>query len=244
MPTRFGTRQPAVCFVDPPAQRVDQTALEGELGVALEKLGVVETREPAFDGGGATLDVSRQSNGGHDPRHVCDVSRGLRVLERRLVIPLRLVPGGGATVQNRLEPGVVLGELAPQQVPEQVVIAVPDPLAVERDEEEIRTLDLLEFERRALVPEHGVAECAAHPVEHRRPPQEPERARAEAGDVLLPQIVREVPVRVAAFGRIAPAGSRRVLAQGEGREVQTSGPALAVTDELGRLGERQLAPVA
>ena len=156
------------------------------------------------------------------------------------MIPLRLVPGGCATVQNRLEPGIVLGELAPKQVLEQVVIAVPHPLSVERDEEEIRTLDLRELERGAVVPEHGVAECAAHSVEHRRPPQEPERARAEARDVLLPQIIREVPVRVAAFGRTACSCSRRVLAQGEGREVETRRPTLAVADELGRLGEGQL----
>ena len=56
-----------------------------------------------------------------------------RVLERGLEVAPSLVPVGGAAVQNRNQLGLALDEFAPEQLPEQVVIAVPLSASVERD---------------------------------------------------------------------------------------------------------------
>ncbi len=91
------------------------------------------------------------------------------MLERRLGITVPLVPVSGPAVQNAEQLRLAFGEFPSEQVAEQVVVAVPHTLLIERNQEEIRPFDLLQLARRPLVIEHGVAQRAAHSVEHRRP---------------------------------------------------------------------------
>src|SRR4029079_15699666 len=103
---------------------------------------------------------------GDDLRDTVDVARLVGVLERRLGLAARLVPVGGAAVEDALEFWLELGELTQQELAEQVVAPVPETLSVERDEEQVRTLDRIEVVRRPCAPEDGVAERAAHLPQH------------------------------------------------------------------------------
>ena len=94
------------------------------------------------------------------------------MLECRLGIAVQLVPVRGAPVQDGDELRLALGKLALEQVAEKVVVAVPLTLVVEWHQKQVRPFDLLELARRTLVVEYGVAERAAHSVEHRGSPQE------------------------------------------------------------------------
>src|SRR5437867_390321 len=79
-------------------------------------------------------------------------------------------------MQDRDELRLALGQLALQQLAKEVVVAVPDALSIQRNEEEVGVLDCLELVVGACVLEHGVAERATHPLEHRRPLKETQRA--------------------------------------------------------------------
>ena len=65
---------------------------------------------------------------------------------------------------------VKLGE---QELPEQCVVAIPLAPAIERDEEQVRGLELAKLRVRVRRLENGVAQRARELVEHRGAPQEP-----------------------------------------------------------------------
>src|SRR5204862_2400591 len=133
-------------------------------------------------------------------------------------------------VQDRNEVGLLLRELALQQLAEKMVIAVPLPPVVERHEEQVRALDLLELARRSLVLEHRVAEGAAHPVEHRGPAEEAQRTGPQARQVLRTEVVRQVAV-VPAEAR-TPAARLLAVADGERAEAESRRPALTLLAQL------------
>ena len=64
------------------------------------------------------------------------------------------------------EAGLAGREVAAEHVTEQPVIPVPDPMTVERDQEEVRVLDAFELTRGAFCSEHRIAELPAHLLEH------------------------------------------------------------------------------
>src|SRR5262249_15136424 len=116
-------------------------------------------------------------------------------------------------------------ELAPQEVAEEVVVAIPAAVMVELDEEEVRPLDLLERSRRTPAAQHPVAERRAHALEDRGAPEEAQDARLEPRQVFGPQVVRDVRV-------VARHPARRdVLERGERGQPQPRGPALAALQE-------------
>src|SRR5205807_8734640 len=116
-------------------------------------------------------------------------SCGPRGLECRFGIPSTLVPGSGPAVQDRHELGVVFGQLAPKQITEEMVVAIPNTLSVEGNEEEIGSFHLLELLPGPLVLEHRVAQRSAHRPEHRRPLEEPPLARTEAPEIFRSYVV-------------------------------------------------------
>lgn len=63
-------------------------------------------------------------------------------------------------------------ELAAQQFAEEVVVAIPTPLLVQRDNREAVALEGFERRIRAFLSHDGVAQVTAKPAEHRRVQQE------------------------------------------------------------------------
>jgi hypothetical protein len=58
--------------------------------------------------------------------------------------PMRLVPGGRGPVQPRHPLGLLLSEAGAEQVGEQLVVAPPTSLLVQRHQEQVSPLDLLQ----------------------------------------------------------------------------------------------------
>ena len=112
------------------------------------------------------------------------------MLDGRLCLTAILEPVGSSLVEGRDRAGLlVLFKLAPQELLEEVVIAVPAAVVVERDEEQVRLLESLQPERGILPLEHGIAERAAHRVQHGRPPEEGTLLGGQLGEVLGTKIV-------------------------------------------------------
>ncbi len=79
-------------------------------------------------------------------------------------------------------------ELPSEEVTEQVVVAVPPPAIVERDDERIRAREGLERIGRVIRAEHRIAQRWRHPVEDRRTEQE----RLEIARLALQHLFQEV----------------------------------------------------
>src|SRR5438034_10711961 len=120
---------------------MDPAPMQGDGGVALEQSRLVEALKPAFDGRDSAAVVHRLRDRREDARDPVDVAGGAGVLERGLGISMSLVPLRRSPGEDRDQLRLALGELAPKDVAEEPVIAVPDTLAVERHEEEVRLLD-------------------------------------------------------------------------------------------------------
>ena len=77
--------------------------------------------------------------------------------------------------------GLDPAQLAEQELPEQRVVAVPLAPTVERDQEQVRGLEVAQLLLRARLAEEGIAERSTQLVEHRGAPQEPLRRSRAAG---------------------------------------------------------------
>ena len=87
------------------------------------------------------------------------------------------------------EVGIALEESVPEHVRKQLVVAVPLPAVVERDQEEVGSLELDQHLGGALPPDGRVAERPIHRVEDRRLEQElvlllVERVQNDLGQVV------------------------------------------------------------
>ena len=87
--------------------------------------------------------------------------------------PCLPVPGARPPVQDRDQLGLGRGQFVPQHVREQMVVAVPLPLLVERQEEQVGPLQLAEEAGRALAIDDGIAQVGRQPFKERRAEQEP-----------------------------------------------------------------------
>ena len=63
-------------------------------------------------------------------------------------------------------------ELRPEEIAEEMVIAIPPATIVERDDERIGTREILQRTSRVVDAEHRIAQRRRHPIEDRRPEQE------------------------------------------------------------------------
>ena len=152
--------------------------------------------------------------------------------QRGVTKGLEQVPG---TLAPRTGPDVQLGDLlrrqvplepVPQQVAEELVIAVPVPFVVEGDDEQVGALDgrqrLLAGAGRGL--EDGIAEWPAQAVEDGGAQQEgPDLGRLPLQD-LLEQVVQHEAV--AAGERADEPGRVGDPLDGDGRHLQAGDPAL------------------
>lgn len=104
------------------------------------------------------------------------------------------IPGAGPSVQNRHHVSIGRGELVLQQLAEQLVVAVPLALRVERHEQRVRTFQLRQQRGRARTIEHRVAQVTAHTVEDRGLQEERAQLRCLAREDVAGQVVDEIAI--------------------------------------------------
>jgi hypothetical protein len=114
--------------------------------------------------------------------------------------PVLFVPGGGGPMQ----PGDAVGTLPPQtgleQVGEQLMMAPPAAHPVQRLQEQVGPLHLLQ-QRLAVGPAGDrVAQGSRQSLQHRGLQQEPDDLLWLAGQHLFGQVVQHVPVAAAEAG--------------------------------------------
>jgi hypothetical protein len=83
---------------------------------------------------------------------------GERVLHGVLEHAVVGVPLAGGAVQGEGAAGVLVNESSPEGLREQVVVAVPGALVVERDDEQVAALELLEHGAAVVASGEGVAQ--------------------------------------------------------------------------------------
>ena len=169
------------------------------------------------------------------------VPRGECVPDRLLRLPVRGVPVAGAAVELELEPGLGVAKPAAQHLCEQRVVAVPDAVTVERDEEQVRPLQLVQLRGRAGLPEDRVAERSGEAVEHGRAREEPCEAGREARDHLVAEVVGDDPV---VPGEALHRDDAAVSPERQRGEVQPRGPAFGPLGDQADLGRLELDPGA
>lgn len=84
-------------------------------------------------------------------------------------IAFGLVPGAGPKVKLGDDVGLLVEEVRLQDVAEEVVIAVPVATVVQRDEEQVRSLQPCEPCLAGGLPGDGVAQRPGESIEDRRP---------------------------------------------------------------------------
>ena len=117
-----------------------------------------------------------------------------RVRERLLEQPVGQEPRRGSPVKLRHGLRTGSGKLDPQKLPEQVVVAIPDPTRIERDQKQVRPLDLGQNASGALGTQHGVAKLRGKTVQNRRSEQKAPRLVLDSVQHLGCQIVGDVTV--------------------------------------------------
>src|SRR4051812_16121937 len=161
---------------------------------------------------------------GDEVRGRVDLSGGEGVADSRVRLSLLGEPLVRALVEPGDKPGVALRELGTKQVGEELVVAVPAATVVERNQEEVRALELRQTRRGASAAGHGVAKGGRERVEDRRLEQEVPLTRVQRAENDLGQVVHDVAVR-AVEGGDEPIWIG-ALAKGKRREVDAGGPAL------------------
>ena len=222
----------------PAPERGGQSADHGDRRVRLGRPVRVQPAEPAFDGRG-TATVVRVEIVPHDQsRGPVDVVGRLRVPDRGLRLSVRFAPVGRTSEQPRQEVRFDSPELRPQQLLEEMVVAIPLAGAVKRHHEQVGALERLQRRRRAARVEHGVAERARHALENRGPGQEAQLVGRQAREELRAEVVGQETVVPPERGHALDPGAARL--GGQRRQVETGGPALRALGELGDLSIRQV----
>ena len=157
-------------------------------------------------------------------RRALDVAGGERVPDRGFGLPGLVVPVAGAPVQPGDPVGVLAEQVRPEDVGEQVVVAVPAALVVERHHEQVPALQRLQHLAAPGRLGDGVAERAGEPVQDGRAEQEVADVLGLAVEDLLDEVVHDVPV-VAGEPR-DEAGRVVAVAQRDRGELQGGDPAL------------------
>ena len=114
-----------------------------ELGMAADDLRRQGVEPPPHGAQLARVDVPARGDR-DDPARALEIARSEGVVDRLVVIALLLVPGR----RSRVQLGDLVGMERPQpgaeDLGEERVVAIPAPLVVERDDQEVRALQLLE----------------------------------------------------------------------------------------------------
>ena len=120
--------------------------------------------------------------------HLCVAGSG-GVLDRLLDEPVRVTPSRRAAAQLA---GGLAPELELQNLAEQMVVAIPLPAGVERDQEHIRVREVRQHRSRVLASENRVAQLGCEAPQHRGAHQEVLDLRRERRQNLVGQIVADL----------------------------------------------------
>ena len=123
-----------------------------------------------------------------------EVPRSQCMPDRLLGQVVRLVPAAGPLVQLRSQVGLLGEQARPQHLGEQMVVAIPLPLVVQGDEEEVRPLQGHEHVAPVVAAGHGITQRPGEPVEDRRAQQKLAHGLRLVLQHLLDEVVDDVPV--------------------------------------------------
>ena len=127
--------------------------------------------------------------------------------------PVLREPSAGRGVQLTDAVGIPGRQTGTQRVGEQVVIAVPPPLVVQRDDEQIPALKRLQHPLTVAATGQGIAESARHLIEHRGTEQELADLVRLTPQNLLNEIVKDETM-ASREGRDEPSDISRPLGRG------------------------------
>ena len=131
---------------------------------------------------------------GHHVAGVLEIVRSERMGDRLVVIAPRLVPRRGARVQPGDLAGMEDPQAGPEDLREQRVVAIPGPLVVERDDQQVGALQLLQAPLAVRLARDGVAQRPAQAVEDRRAHEEVLGLGRQPGKDLLDDVVEDEAV--------------------------------------------------
>lgn len=134
------------------------------------------------------------------------------------------IPTSGDAVQTRSPIGCLGSESGAQSVREQMVVAVPLPLVVERDEEHVVPVQLFEHLMPVRPSGERIAERTGEPVQDRGGEQELTHVLRQAAEHLLNQVVQDKPV--ASCEGLDESGCLVGAAHRQSGELQSSRPTL------------------
>ena len=130
--------------------------------------------------------------------------------------------------------GLLALELGAEQVPEQVVVAVPLAVAVERDYQQVPGFHLFEDGSGTVLLQDRVAQRSAHPVQDRRAAEERRLRGRDPGEKLRAQVVAHIDV-VAGEGETGIALPGAGL-DGQRGDVQPGWPPFSPLQEIPEAG--------
>ena len=157
-----------------------------------------------------------------------DVSAGQRVPDRGLGLSCLGVPAGGLTMQPWEIAWPLVEQVRVQDVSEEVVVAVPAPVAVERDEEQVRPVQGLEHRPAALAADalwlgaECVAQRSGELIEDRGVEKEAAYVVGLSTEDLVGEVVDDESVGARESGD--EAGAVSPVSQREGRQLEGGDP--------------------
>ena len=115
-------------------------------------------------------------------------------------------------------------ELRTEEISEQVVVAIPLALIIERDDEGIRTREVLKRASRVRCAEHRIAQRRCHVIEDRRPEQETLEMVRLALEHLFQEVVGDLLLIAGQSG--SPRGAIGTATQRQRGQGNRGGPSL------------------
>ena len=166
-----------------------------------------------------------------------DVVGSERVVDRCRVVALLLEPCARPPMKGRDQLWLLGQQSGPQQIGEQVVVAVPAPAIIERDDEQVRALERLERVATVIDLGDGVAQGPRQSIEDRGLEEETLDPLFLTIQDLLDEVVDDVPVVPGELrDERARVGSP---ADRQGRELQGRDPAFGPSLEDRDVARRQ-----
>ena len=166
-----------------------------------------QRRKPPLQGRAFAAQEKRVGVPLDQPRRPGGVPGGQGVPHRVIGQPMLLAPGGRVTVQARDPAGSLLLQAGAQQVGEQVVVAPPAAHIIQRHQEQVRPLRLLQHRLAAVPAGDRITQPAGQAFQQRGFQQEGAHLLALALEYLLGQVVQDIAV-AAAERRHEPGGIR------------------------------------
>ena len=216
--------------------QVTRRAHQGQLGL----IRVRSRREgPQQRLDGLLLPVERQAERmvGEQPGRAGPVARRLRMPDGVSNPAMLGEPPGGPPVQRRHFLGPCPAHLQPQQIPEQVVIAKPRPLGVQRHDKRARIFEFQQDPFRTRAPGQQVRQLTVDPIEQRGAQQQLPDLIWLALQHLGDQVLGDRAI-VSGEVRDEPLGVG-VIGQRDRREPQARGPPFRPLVQPRRSGLRQ-----